>query len=311
MLNVLDLSPPLRFKLPGWPLVIALVGAGGTGSHLLQNLVKIVLHARDAGLPPIKVAVIDGDTVERKNTRGRQLFGVKDVGRNKAEVLAARFNALYGLQIVAVPHMATCDILADIAPDPRREVGMLIGAVDRPSGRRTLHDALRNQPWRLWLDCGNGKDGGQVCWGTAVLKRQLHDALLVPGLCAEVPAPSRQFPALLTLGEEAPAVDCAQRIALGDQSLLINVQMAALAAAYLFKLIVEREIDHLCSTVSLDPPMLVTTMLTPAVITDVAAPGTERLRRATRRTIRRDVHRRIHHRRIQRRLGRHHEGAIR
>lgn len=302
-MSFLDLNPGLRFKVPLAPLVIALVGAGGTGSHLLFNLVKIVLHAQDIGMPPIKLVVIDGDTVERKNTRGRQFFRHRDIGHNKAEVLAARFNAEFGLKIVAVPEMASSDILRAFEPTVvGKEVGILVGAVDRPSGRRVLHQALRRGSWRLWIDSGNGRDGGQVCWGTATHKNHLHKALVIPGLCAEVPAPSLQFPKLLTLGEEAPVIDCGQRIALGEQSLLINMYMAGLAATYLHKMIIEREIDFICSTVSLDPPMTTTRSLTSAALLSTTKVRPSLLYGTPPVSISRQLHRRSLHRRTQRHI---------
>ncbi len=301
-MSVLDLAPPLRFNVPLLPMVIALVGAGGTGSHLLHNLVKIVLHARDRGLPPIKLVVIDGDAVERSNTRGRQFFTGRDIGYNKAEVLAARFNAAYGLTIVAVPEMATPDVLRAFAPDGQRSVGVLVGCVDRPSGRRALHAALRSGAWRIWLDCGNGKDGGQVCWGTTARQKEMTGALLMPGLCTEVPGPSLQFPQLLTLGEETPTVDCAQRVAWGEQDLLINVQMAAIAALYLQKLIIDRTIDHLHTQVALNPPMASTHMLTEGAIARLAKVTPARLRGEQRRTLRRARFLRQRQRRINRRI---------
>lgn len=302
-MGFIDLNPALRFKIPLAPLVIALVGAGGTGSHLLFNLVKIVLHAQDIGMPPIKLVVIDGDKVERKNTRGRQLFRHRDIGYNKAEVLAARLNAEYGLKIVAVPEMASSEILRAFQPTAgSKDVGILVGAVDRPSGRRVLHQALRRGSWRLWLDSGNGRDGGQVCWGTATHKNRLHKALMIPGLCAEVPAPSLQFPKLLTLGEEAPVIDCGQRIALGEQSLLINVHMAGIAATYLHKMMIEREIDFICTILSLDPPMATTHSLTESALLSTAKIRSSILYGTPPASISRHLHHRSLHRRTQRHI---------
>ena len=304
------LTPPLRFKIPLQPITIALVGAGGTGSHLLQNLVKILLHAADIGLPPIKVVIIDGDTVERKNCRGRQLFQPRDIGQTKAEVLAARFNAAYGLKLVAVPEMATYEILHAYAPTNDTTTGILVGCVDRPSGRRVLHAALRNDPgWRLWLDGGNGRDGGQWCWGTAAIRRHLRGALVLPGLCTAVPGPSLQYPDLLALGEEAPVVDCGQRIALGEQDLLINVEMAALGALYLQKLLIDRELDHLCSQVALNPPLLSTTMLTAATVAERSGVRPYLLAGGTPRTIGRVMKQRIDQRRTNKRRLRQNKGA--
>lgn len=66
---------------------IHIVGAGGVGSWLTPSLCMLAGHE--------KVTVYDGDTLETKNLN-RQLFTEADVGKNKAEALAAR----YGCQAV-------------------------------------------------------------------------------------------------------------------------------------------------------------------------------------------------------------------
>lgn len=297
-----NLLSSTTFKLPREPLVIALVGCGGTGSHLALHLVKLVVFARDIGLPLITLVFIDGDTVEPKNTRGRQLFGPGDVGHNKAEVLAARFNANFGLRIVAVPEMATRHVLASFAPRAGT-TGILVGAVDRPSGRRALHAALRQQSWRIWLDSGNGVSSGQVCFGTATHSKQLQAAVPFPGMCAELPAPSLLYPKLLTEGEETPQLDCAARIDLGEQSLLINVQMAGIMAAYLYALVIDRQIDYFCTTVAMNPPMAVTRMISVDELAGIARLDAAVIQGAALRryTIPREAHQRALRRRMHRR----------
>jgi molybdopterin/thiamine biosynthesis adenylyltransferase len=60
---------------------IYIIGAGGVGSWLAHSLCKLV--------SPKQVILMDGDTLETRNL-DRQLFGVADVGKNKAEVLGQR-----------------------------------------------------------------------------------------------------------------------------------------------------------------------------------------------------------------------------
>ena len=62
--------------------------------------------------------MIDGDHVEPHNV-GRQKFAVAEIGRNKAQTLAGRVNAALGLKTVALPQMATSDLLLDIARSTR------------------------------------------------------------------------------------------------------------------------------------------------------------------------------------------------
>jgi len=97
------------------------------------RLARLAFHLRAQGWPPLTLTVVDGDLVERKNV-GRQWFAPHEVGQPKAQVLADRLNAAFGLEIVAVPAMATARLLTDIQP-PSHALGLLVGAVDTASER--------------------------------------------------------------------------------------------------------------------------------------------------------------------------------
>lgn len=64
--------------------MIYIIGCGGVGSWLAPNLAMLT---RD-------ITLVDGDILEEKNLN-RQLFSRDDIGRNKAEVLAARHELLH------------------------------------------------------------------------------------------------------------------------------------------------------------------------------------------------------------------------
>ena len=68
------------------PVKIVLVGTGGTGGYIVPQLYRL-LYALDR---PIRVILCDGDLVEEKNL-GRQNFIEADLGKNKAMVLAERY----------------------------------------------------------------------------------------------------------------------------------------------------------------------------------------------------------------------------
>jgi molybdopterin/thiamine biosynthesis adenylyltransferase len=61
---------------------IYIIGCGGVGSWLVPALTLLT--------SPKLITMIDGDTLESKNL-DRQLFNQKDVGRNKADALAERY----------------------------------------------------------------------------------------------------------------------------------------------------------------------------------------------------------------------------
>jgi PRTRC genetic system ThiF family protein len=189
--------------------------------------------------------------VEPKNV-GRQLFSPSDVGRNKAQALAARFNALFGLAITAIPAMATPPVLQRTRATAMGDLGILVGAVDTASGRRVLHDALRTQPWHIWLDCGNHEASGQVCIGTTTDPQGLRNTVLGDA-CTALPAPSLQYPDLLAEPESQPAaLACAEAMQANVQSLLINQAMSAIAAQYLAQVVLHRRLTTLQTVIDLD-----------------------------------------------------------
>jgi hypothetical protein len=72
-------------------LAILVLGCGGTGGWLAPKLIKIFNDARRKGLTDdVNIIFADGDHVEEKNLI-RQNFIAADVGKNKAEVIAARY----------------------------------------------------------------------------------------------------------------------------------------------------------------------------------------------------------------------------
>ena len=268
-MQTLTIDQPIPYLVPpNQPIQISLVGCGGTGSHLAVALARMSYHVRERGGPPLHLVFIDGDRVEARNI-GRQLFARAELGNNKAQTLADRLNAALGLDIVAMPEMATATLLGELAP-PYQTIGILVGAVDTASGRRAMHEALGRSTWRLWLDVGNERDWGKVLLGTVTDARQLRGALALGGICTALPAPTLRYPHLL---DDAPLqlrADCAHASADGAQSLMVNQAMAAVAGQYLHQLVIARQITT-CET-ALDLVTL-TMRSTPITAESIAAAG--------------------------------------
>jgi PRTRC genetic system ThiF family protein len=262
----LEISPPLPFLLPpDAPIQVVLVGAGGTGSHILQSLARIAAHLGPAAP---QITVIDGDTVEPKNV-GRQLFSAADVGLNKAQALAARFSAVFGLKIVAVPQMATTAQIYALR-QASAATRILVGAVDTPAARKVLHTALGLGYARIWLDCGNEEHSGQVCVGTKTDAEQLKGALAL-GLCRDLPAPSLVYPNLIEEPKaKKRAGDCAAQMEQNLQGLMVNQAVAAVAAQYLHDLIILRRLTTFETTISLAPIAMRSRPITAAAIAEAA-----------------------------------------
>jgi PRTRC genetic system ThiF family protein len=262
----LIIDPAVPFVLPDGPITIALVGCGGTGSHIAQSLARLAAHVRDTG-GALDLLFIDGDRVEAKNV-GRQLFCQAEVGQNKAQTLAARFGGAFGLKITALPFMATKELLSDVGPNVQG-FGILVGAVDSWHGRQALHDALALRPgWRVWLDCGNHEHAGQVCLGSHVNAKDLRNAFALGGLCQALPAPSLQYPELLTPPVVQP-VDCAAAMLDNAQSLMVNQAIASVAGQYLYQLVMQRRVTTMQTTIDLQSLSMRSTPITVANVAQI------------------------------------------
>lgn len=245
----LHIEPVIPFVLaPVDRVALALVGCGGTGSHLAQTIAKLAAHCQQSGGPELEIFFIDGDRVEEKNI-GRQLFGPQDLYRNKAEVLAARFNAVWGLRITAIPHMLDDQTLAGLHRSPR---GILVGAVDSAAARALLNRWSSIDPWQIWLDCGNHEYSGQVVCGTTNDAQRLDRALSLGSVCTDVPSPALVYPDLLKQPPKRPRLDCAAAMEDNRQSLLVNQLMATIAGQYLNALILNRQLTRFETVADLD-----------------------------------------------------------
>jgi PRTRC genetic system ThiF family protein len=258
----LDLShlnaSPLKVTMPERPhqgdlgnaLKIYLVGCGGTGSWLAPHLVRLARFLLEIRQMNVRLTFIDHDTVEMKNVF-RQNFGEAEVGGHKAELLALRYAAAWGQNIQV--HAAQFD--KGMVQLEYGNLGVIVGCVDNAAARRVIAETLtqdnnlRNAeelPRLWWLDCGNGKDTGQVLFGAARNARQLQHAFPYfpdQSFCVNLPAPDLQHPDLLVAQTEtAPSqtkeasVSCAEMALMGDQSPSINVMVANIAATYLWRL---------------------------------------------------------------------------
>jgi hypothetical protein len=117
--------------------------------------------------------------------------------------------------------------------------------VDNSAARRAIAatlDAQAGYPGRSrrawWLDCGNGRNAGQVLLGNATRPELLRAAFdRAHGVCRALPAPSLQRPDLLHARPEPVRLDCAEAVAADAQGPTINQVVAAVAASFAEKLL--------------------------------------------------------------------------
>ncbi len=203
---------------------VVLVGAGGTGSHVLRRLANIHLAMVELGHPAgLDVIVIDPDTVSKTNV-GRQNFWPSDVGQSKAEILVNRCNMLMQTGWVAQAAKVTDDTQFS-NPD------IVIGCVDNRKGRAAILKAIKRSVYSsaYYLDIGNREHDGQVVLGEvfgASCKRENrlpHVADLYPDI----------IDGSLDATDDTPSCSLAE--ALEKQSLFINDTMANAACNLLWE----------------------------------------------------------------------------
>ncbi|WP_315069169.1 ThiF family adenylyltransferase [uncultured Clostridium sp.] len=131
---------------------VIIVGCGATGSNLITLLSQYAVSEKKLK----RIVLVDGDKVEEKNFRN-QKFTKKDVGENKARVLANRYSKL-GIDISYVPEYITnVDVLVNLIKDAEENV-ILVGAVDNNIARQHMHKVFYSEkiPTLLYIDTGNG-----------------------------------------------------------------------------------------------------------------------------------------------------------
>lgn len=256
------LDPTRRGKVllpPSDTFQIFLVGTGGTGSHLALALARLAWHARQVN-KTVNLTFVDPDIVEAKNV-GRQLFAPAEIGAFKAETLALRLNAAFGLDIHVIAEPLTPTLLpldAHYYGNRYRHETLVIGAVDNHLARQAIATTVtQHRTW--WLDMGNEQYSGRLYIGNVAEKNQL--AALVQlnefGLCTGLPLPSLQDPGLLeSPPPDLSALSCADLTAREEQSLMVNQMIAALAAQYVSDFVLARSLAIFRSTFSLQPPMV-------------------------------------------------------
>jgi len=146
---------------------VALVGAGGTGSYLAQELVRLG-KALNVLSPETKleVTIFDDGVVTEANCIRQNFFSTM-IGMSKADATVWTTNNLHGMNFIAKSEKAT--------PKSLTAFNLIITAVDIPSIRyeiaqyfdkvvdTTSHYSMDRK--LLWLDVGNTQASGNIVLG--------------------------------------------------------------------------------------------------------------------------------------------------
>ena len=226
---------------------VVVVGAGGNGSQLLGHLGRLDRAIRAQLGKGLDVTVFDPDSVSEANV-GRQVFGVHDIGFNKAIIMVHSVNAKYDLDWHAEPK----------AFDPNRHASfdLLVGCVDSGRFRHALgqfwHSRLTDS---LWLDLGNGADSGQVVLGHLGKAGSRSDLRL--------PNVYDLYGDQLLAGDHDDMPSCSLAEALQRQYWSVNPATVSAAAPILDGLFLRGGLRHHGSLIRIDPYSVVPLLVDP------------------------------------------------
>lgn len=235
----------LHGRLAQRQVKVALVGAGGTGSRMLENLLNLHRAMIALGHPGgLHVTLIDDDIVSPSNV-GRQAFYPCDTGTYKALTLINRANMAAQVTWTAIVDRVTTD------SEGFSDFDLVIGAVDNRSARRAILTAIENASRQrtYYLDMGNRSSDGQVLLGEVQGQRSSDSGPI------RLPHVGEMFPTLIDSKLDRAEDDtpsCSLAEALQKQALFINPAMALAASSILWNLFTKGEIEHHGAFVNLD-----------------------------------------------------------
>ena len=142
------------------------VGLGGTGSYLLNNLVNYLCLFRKVNH---EIILVDGDVLEKRNLL-RQGFLGKDIGKNKAEALKERFEKIVPDNLNISYYNNFINSIADLEKIAGNEEDLVvISCVDNNMARFRLLLAQfkmfsdsKGKRRVIFIDAGNEEWHGQV-----------------------------------------------------------------------------------------------------------------------------------------------------
>jgi sulfur-carrier protein adenylyltransferase/sulfurtransferase len=203
---------------------VLLIGAGGTGSIMLNHLCRIDHAFQKLGGVPMSIEIIDDDLVSEANL-GRQAFCAADIGMHKSVVLAQRARVFTGCQVSALVKQH----------EGRRDYGaeMVVSCTDSLKWRQTYARNFRRHRRSYgsdyyWLDLGNSADTGQIVLGG-------HGLPCITDVLPELKRkrePKVQQPS------------CSMAESLARQDLFINSTVANLGAHLIWRLLRHGGLNH-------------------------------------------------------------------
>jgi len=224
-----------------------IVGSGGTGGYVVRDIARYMYSLINKGdSRRFKITLVDGDMVEEKNLV-RQNFIMRDISQPKAEVLAKRYSAAFGVEIEPVIEMADKRLISKIIDDFNNELSpitrrsreyattIVIGCVDNNQARRSIRDGIRRKNETYWVDSGNERSSGQVICGLTGIDQNTHAGMSPEDVWLEH---NTQFamPFITDVYREVAdssqdhggddGLSCAERAQVEEQNIFVNMTAA-------------------------------------------------------------------------------------
>jgi PRTRC genetic system ThiF family protein len=216
---------------------ILVLGCGGTGAYVVGHLARFIAVLNSGDDRPrrgFRLILADGDKVERKNLE-RQHFVERDLDTNKAEALAARYSAAFGLEIQAIPsYLENADAIRQLEAD------MVIGCVDNNASRKVVGEWASSGDDKFWIDAGNEENSGQVVCGFHPSNHRNgspREQTEVGDGVFSLPFVTEIYPALLGGDRFNSELSCAELAQAAPQNMMANVTAATLVLNFAQKIL--------------------------------------------------------------------------
>ena len=225
---------------PTNPILVNLIGAGGTGSKALTALMEMNHSLIELGQAGLQIRLWDDDVITQANL-GRQRFAECEIGLYKSVALINRANRFSGTNWKAETVKFEKDRL-DKLPE-NAGASIYISCVDSVKARFGIADILNilnngkaysNRP-RYWLDFGNSQHTGQVLLSTIGKIQQPNSEKYET--VESLPFITDEFGELLKQSEQLDDTpSCSLAEALEKQDLFINSSLAQMGCSLLWGL---------------------------------------------------------------------------
>lgn len=213
---------------------IAIVGAGGTGSHFIARFSQF-LASFSSQYVKCDVVIIDGDSVEDGNL-SRQIFASDDIMQNKADAMVEAVYETYSLDFHSYPHYLddvsdlnkAFSCLSDSTYENGRKITnipIVIGCCDNHRCRQVMEKWFAEKENAIYIDAANEFSVGEVVFALKFKK--------------QVVAPSRAFyfpEVLKAKGKRKSEESCGAVNKSSPQHIATNMEAANIVLSWMCQL---------------------------------------------------------------------------